>query len=159
MIVSHRVQSRIRSAAGASSTIEASRILEFVFDELTKVLTETDRRYADDLEYHATILKEEWGRQHKLKDDRRALEDLSKKELERGAEIRRLVDQNRILQHTLEKLKAGGQVDLPFTSAFESVAEAVRAAATVFADSLVFDDSDKAFCSAEECEFVRPDEV
>jgi hypothetical protein len=159
VIVSHRVQSRIRTASGASGKIDASRIVEFVFEELAKVVTETDGRYKQELEDHATRLKDEWGHQNQIKDDRRALEELSRKELEIRTELRRVIDENRALRAHMETIKASGQVGLPFQSGFSTVSEAVKAAAISFTDVLVFDDGEKAFRSAEECPFNRPDEV
>lgn len=159
LIVSHRVQSRIRMAAGASLKIDTSRIVELVFDELAKVVKETDARYAQDLEDHATKLRDEWAYQNELKDDRRALEELSKREIELRAELRRVIEENRALRQHVERVEAGGQVELPFTSGFATVAEALNAAAIRFPDSLVFDDAGKVFRAAGDCPFNRPDEV
>jgi transcriptional regulator NrdR family protein len=155
VLVSHRVRNRIKAVA-SSGIIQASKIVDLVFEELDKLVTEPDGRYTDNLEKHARMVREQWRRQKSLKDEARILEDLSKKELEYRRELDRLIEENRQLRLSLR-----GVTDETRTSAskasFESVSEAVKAASTRFAESLVF--HDKALASAADCPFVRVDDV
>lgn len=118
-----------------------------------------DLLYESSLESHAARLSAEWRRQRNVKDDRRVLEELEKATddlQEKNVVLRRqlegLIQENSLLRTRLESTQG---VEVEHT--FKSVAEAVKAATDRFAESLVF--TKRAFESASDCPFTRPDEV
>lgn len=148
VLVSNRVRSRIRAQA-SSGTIQASKIVEFVFQELGRLVAEPDRLYSDNLEQHADLVRAEWQNQWNLKHDMQVLADYGRQQGEHNEHIRVLLAENRQLSARLRE----SAVTLN-EERFKSVSEAVQVASGRFR-FLVFDA--KAFESAAASPFLRPD--